>query len=83
MARDDDQAAEVCRLKRELQRVTEERDIQKKRPPTSPRMQSEVRVHRRASPAVFDPRHVSMPPHLLLCHPHRRDRQLLALINES
>lgn len=27
MARDDDQAAEVRRLKRELQRVTEERDI--------------------------------------------------------
>ena len=61
MARDDDQAAEVRRLKRELQRVTEERDILKKRPRTSPRMQSEVRVHRRASPAVFDPRHVSVP----------------------
>ncbi|MCA3657814.1 MAG: IS3 family transposase [Methylobacterium sp.] len=30
-ARDDDQAAEVRRLKRELQRVTEERDILKKR----------------------------------------------------
>jgi transposase len=29
-ARDDDQAAEVRRLKRELQRVTEERDILKK-----------------------------------------------------
>lgn len=30
MARDDDQAAEVRRLKRELQRVTEERDILKR-----------------------------------------------------
>lgn len=29
-ARDDEQAAEVRRLKRELQRVTEERDIPKK-----------------------------------------------------
>lgn len=29
-ARDDEQAAEVRRLKRELQRVTEERDILKK-----------------------------------------------------
>lgn len=47
-ARDDDQAAEARRLKRELQRVTEERDILKKRPRTSPRMQSEERVHRRA-----------------------------------
>jgi transposase len=32
----------VRSLKRELQRVTEERDIGKKRPRTSPRMQSEV-----------------------------------------
>ncbi|GAB5373666.1 MAG: hypothetical protein AcusKO_01280 [Acuticoccus sp.] len=32
VARDDEQAAEVRRLKRELQRVTEERDILKKRP---------------------------------------------------
>ena len=61
VARGDDQAAEVRRLKRELQRVTEERDILKKRPRTSPRMQSEVRVHRRTPPAVFDPRHVSVP----------------------
>ena len=30
VARDDDRAAEVCRRKRELQRVTEERDILKK-----------------------------------------------------
>ena len=46
VARDDDQVAEVRRLKRELQRVTEERDILKKAARTSPRMQSEVRVHR-------------------------------------
>jgi transposase len=61
-ARDDDHVAEARRLKRELQRVTEERDLpQKKRPGTSPRMQGEARVHRRASPAVFDPRPVPLP----------------------
>ncbi len=38
---EDDQAAEVRRLKRELARVTEERDPRKKRPRTSPRMQSD------------------------------------------
>jgi transposase len=42
----DEQGAEIRRLKRELARVTEERDILKKRPRTSPRMQSEVRLHR-------------------------------------
>lgn len=41
--------AEIRQLKRELARVTEERDILKKPPRTSPEMQSEVRVHRRAS----------------------------------
>ena len=56
-----DQAAEIRRLKRELARVTEERDILKKRPRTSPRMQSEVRVRGRASPDLFDPRHVPLP----------------------
>lgn len=40
-AGEDDQAAEVRRLKRELARGTEERDILKKRPRTSPRMQSD------------------------------------------
>ena len=41
--------AEIRQLKRELARVTEERDILKKPPRTSPEMQSEVRVHCRAS----------------------------------
>ena len=36
---------EIRRLKRELARVTEERDILKKRPRISPGMQSEIRVH--------------------------------------
>ena len=39
----DDKNAEVRRLKRELQRVTEERDILKKPPRISPRMQSDTR----------------------------------------
>jgi transposase-like protein len=39
---DDDQAAEIRRLKRELARMTEERDILKKPPRISPRMQSEI-----------------------------------------
>ena len=38
---DVDHEAENRRLKRELARVTEERDILKKPPPISPRMQSE------------------------------------------
>ena len=44
-----DQADEIRQLTRELARVTEERDILNKRPRTSPGMQSEVRVRRRAS----------------------------------
>jgi len=64
--RQTDQEAEVRRLKKELARVTEERDILKMgeaifrhwsedngRTRTSPGMQSEVRVYRRASPAAF------------------------------
>ena len=39
---DDDQAAENRRLKRELVRMTEERDTLKKPPRISPRMQSEI-----------------------------------------
>ena len=65
--RQTDQEAEVRRLKKELARVTEERDILKKgeacpplvrgqcRARTSPGMQSEVRVHRRASSAASCP----------------------------
>jgi transposase len=70
-----EQAAEIRRLKRELARVSEERDILKKatargpsgycaamsREVTSPGMQSEVRVYRRASPVVFGSRDVSLP----------------------
>lgn len=41
------------RLKKELARVTEEREILKKRPRISPGMQSEVHVHCFASLAVF------------------------------
>jgi len=66
----DEQAEENRRLKRELARVTEERDILKKRPRTSPRMQSEVRVRGRASRAVRDSGHVPVPEHpseRLLC----------------
>ena len=48
----DDKDAEIRRLKRELTRVTEERDILKKPPRISPTMQSEIRVHCRASPVV-------------------------------
>lgn len=52
-AKGNDEAEEVRRLKKELARVTEERDILKKRPRISPRMQSEVRVHCPASFAVL------------------------------
>jgi len=42
----DDRDAEIRRLKRELSRVTEERDILKKPPRISLGMQSEIRVRR-------------------------------------
>ncbi|HEY0122184.1 MAG TPA: IS3 family transposase [Rhizobium sp.] len=57
-----DEVGEIRRLKKELA-VTEERDILKKRPRTSPRMQSEVRVHRRASTAVLGANDVPLPAH--------------------
>ena len=44
--------AEIRQLKPELARVTEERDILKKRPRISPGMQSEIRVRYRASGPV-------------------------------
>jgi transposase len=53
-------AAEIRRLKRELARVSEERDILKRPPRTSPGMQSEVCVYRRASSVVFSSRDVSL-----------------------
>lgn len=60
---DGDQTAEIRRLKKELARVTEERDILKKPPRISPRMQSEIRVRCRASPAVHCSDDVSLPAH--------------------
>ncbi|OOY26343.1 hypothetical protein BMI90_18250 [Thioclava sp. L04-15] len=51
---DAEKDAEIRRLKRELLRVTEERDILKKRRPRiSPGMPSEIRVRGRASRAVL------------------------------
>ena len=52
---------EITRLKRELARVTEERDILKKARRTSPRMCGEVRVHTDASAGVSADPHVSRP----------------------
>ena len=58
----DDQSAEIRRLKQELVRVTEKRDIPKRgehlRTRISPRMQNEARVHQRALPPVQCPQHV-------------------------
>lgn len=59
VAASDDQSSEIRRLKQELACVTEERDILKKQPRTSPRMQSEVRAHQGASRAVQHSCHVS------------------------
>lgn len=53
-----EEAEEIRRLKRELTRVTEERDILKKRPRISPRIQGEIRVHCPSSVAVFGANHV-------------------------
>ena len=50
---------EITRLKRELARVTEERDILKKRRRTSPRMCGEVRIHAAAYLGVSRDGHVS------------------------
>ena len=66
----DDKDAEIRRLKRELTRVTEERDILKKPPRISPGMQSEIRVRCRASPPVCSACDVLLPAHppqRLLC----------------
>jgi transposase-like protein len=66
----DDHPAEIRRLKTELARVTEERDIQKKPPRILPRMQSEVRVRCQSSPAVLGAGDVPVPAHpteRLLC----------------
>lgn len=58
-----DQAAEIRRLKAELVRVTEERDILKKPPRISPRMQSEIRVCGQASPPIPGAGDVSLSAH--------------------
>jgi hypothetical protein len=55
--------AEIRQLKRELARVTEERDILKKPPRISPGMQSEIRVRCRASRPVQGSVDVSVPAH--------------------
>ena len=65
-----DQPSEIRRLKQELVRITEERDILKKPPRTSPGMQSEVRVYQGASYAVPHSDHVPdtpRPPQRVLC----------------
>ena len=53
-----ERTTEVASLKRELARVTEERDIVKKRQCTSPRMCDEVRVHTGAAAGVPADPHV-------------------------
>lgn len=58
-----DHEAENRRLERELVRMTEERDILKRQPRTSPRMQDEVCVRGRASPTFFCAHDVSLPLH--------------------
>ena len=51
---DDDQHAELRRLRAELKRVTEERDILKRPPRTLPRSAVEVRLYQAASGRLFD-----------------------------
>ena len=70
----DDRSAEIRRLKQELLRVTEERDILKRGEPwrtrISPGLQSEVPVYQGASTAVHHPCHVPdalRSPQWLLC----------------
>lgn len=67
---DDNRDAEIRQPKRELARVTEERDILKKLQRISSGMPSEMRVYRRASFAIFCSGDVSppaTPPERLLC----------------
>ena len=62
--------AELNRLKAELRRTTEERDILKRPPRTLPNSQSEVRVYPGASLAVHSQWYVpgaGRPPQWLLC----------------
>jgi len=71
---EDNRDAEIRQLKRELARVTEERDILKRGEPLrtriSPGMPSEIRVYRRASQPVFRSGNVQVsasPSERLLC----------------
>ncbi len=67
---DDERGADIKRLKRDLTRVTEERDSLERPPRISPRMQSEMRVHGRASIAVLGACDVSLlggPAQRVLC----------------
>ncbi|SMP99274.1 Transposase and inactivated derivatives [Pseudomonas putida] len=50
---EDDQQAELRRLRAELKRVTEERDILKRPPRTLPRSAAEVRPHQSAIRRLF------------------------------
>lgn len=50
---DDDQHAELRRLRAELKRVTEERDILKRPPRTLPRSAAEVRLYPAANGRLF------------------------------
>lgn len=64
-----DQSAEVRRLKAELRRVTEERDILKRPPRTLPRDKGKVRLHARPSqgiPVVRDVPSIARQPGGLL-----------------
>jgi transposase len=75
----DEQAAEIRRLKRELVRVTEERDILKKPPRISPGMQNEIRVYQGASSLVLCPYHVPDA----LCAPQRVLRVAEAAVQQT
>ena len=73
----DDQSAEIRRLKQELARVTDERDILKRgerwRTRISPRMQNEVRVHQGESATVQCAKYVQLQ------HAHRSPQWLLCV----
>ena len=61
MSGDAGKGAEVRQLKRELARVTEERDILEKPPRISLEMQSEIRFHCRASRSFWHAGNVPVP----------------------
>lgn len=66
--------AEIRQLKRELARVTEERDILKKPPRISLEMQSDIRVHCRASRSFWRAGNVPVP--------RRAAQRFLCLVKE-